>query len=365
MSEPQNNIKTSLSKILIRWYDQNKRDLPWRDTSDPYKIWISEVILQQTRVTQGIDYYYKFLAKFPDVISLAQEHEDEVLKIWQGLGYYSRARNMRFAAGQIMNEFNGKFPDNYFDMRKLKGVGEYTASAICSIAFNLPYPVVDGNVMRVLSRFFGIAVPVDTTDGYKQISFFAAEILDNKQAGLQNQALMEFGALKCVPVSPACNTCPINENCFAYQNNLVKLLPVKSKKIQLKHRFFNYLLIKLGNDIFINKRADEDIWKNLYEFPLIETDKLLSKEELAETDIFQNLIKGIGLVEIKDNIFSARHVLTHQIINARLFTVNISNKNIQLENFIQIKEYEIQSYPVSRLVEKLFEKNIKQKNPVK
>lgn len=218
-----------ITSVLIKWYHKNKRHLPWRDTQNPYLIWISEVILQQTRVIQGLDYYLRFIRKLPDIQSLATVSEDEVLKLWQGLGYYTRARNLHAAAKNIVHYFNGKFPDNYTDILKLKGIGKYTAAAVASFAFNEPVPVVDGNVCRVLSRLYAINYPADSAEGQKLIYSLAEKIIDKKNPGIFNQAIMEFGALQCVPQNPDCSKCPLNKKCLAYIYNNVSLFPVKKK----------------------------------------------------------------------------------------------------------------------------------------
>src|ERR1035437_3971325 len=230
-------------KILTLWYQQNKRDLPWRMNNDPYSVWVSEIILQQTRIDQGTAYYLRFIRRFPDIESLANSSEEEVLKMWQGLGYYSRARNMHHAARQIMTEFNGRFPDSYNIIRTLKGVGDYTAAAIASISFGSENVVIDGNVYRVLSRIFGIATPIDTTNGKKEFSILAHSLLDKQNPGIFNEALMEFGALQCVPRNPLCIQCPFQDRCVALKNNQIDQFPVKSKQPKQKNRYFNYLFI--------------------------------------------------------------------------------------------------------------------------
>ncbi|MFZ4583041.1 MAG: A/G-specific adenine glycosylase, partial [Paludibacter sp.] len=231
------------SKTLINWYEHNKRELPWRDISDPYRIWISEIILQQTRVNQGISYYLRFVDRFPDVKALATAHEDEVLKYWQGLGYYSRARNLHKTAQIIVEKHNGNFPNSYTEIVQLKGIGAYTAAAICSFAYNQPYGVVDGNVYRVLSRLFAIQTPIDSSQAKNEFSDLATNLLNNSNPGIHNQAIMEFGALQCVPVQPECNTCPFQKTCKAYELDLVDKLPIKASKTKVRERFFNYFFI--------------------------------------------------------------------------------------------------------------------------
>ena len=263
------------------WYHQNKRALPWRQTSDPYKIWISEIILQQTKVDQGVKYYYRFLERFPTIKKLAEANEDEVLKIWQGLGYYSRARNLHFTARYINNELNGKFPADFESILQLKGIGPYTAAAIASFAYNLPCPALDGNVYRVLSRYFGIGTPIDSAKGKKEFYRLATELIPASNPGLHNQAMMEFGALQCTP-KPDCSRCPVAETCFVFRNNMVSHLPVIEKKTKQRNRYFDYYLIEKGEFIYLEKRMGNDIWRNLYQFPLVETPDELTEQELIE-----------------------------------------------------------------------------------
>ena len=259
----------NFSRKLIDWYRENGRDLPWRRTKNPYLIWISEIILQQTRVVQGYDYYQRFVARFPDVFALAAADEDEVMKYWQGLGYYSRARNLHAAARRMAEA--GGFPVTYTGVRALKGVGEYTAAAICSFAYGMPYAVVDGNVYRVLSRWLGIDTPIDSAEGKKLFVRVADELLDRERPGLYNQAIMDFGALQCTPVAPDCLFCPLNDSCVARLKGIAGSLPVKQHKNKVTNRYFNYIYVRMGAYTFIHKRSGNDIWKNLYEPPLIET----------------------------------------------------------------------------------------------
>ncbi len=258
----------SFSKTLITWYLDNKRDLPWRKTKDPYHIWLSEIMLQQTRVAQGLPYFLAFTEAFPTVFDLAKADEEKVLKLWQGLGYYSRARNLHATAKYISEELSGNFPNNYKDLLKLKGIGEYTAAAIASFSFKECVPVVDGNVYRVLSRYFDIETDIASSGAKKEFTQLASELIDKKKPELFNQAIMEFGALQCVPKSPDCNSCPLDNSCLALAKNKVSQLPIKLKKQKITNRFFNYLLvIDNKNQAIINKRTQKGIWHNLYEFP--------------------------------------------------------------------------------------------------
>ena len=259
----------NFSKLLIDWYLSNQRELPWRKTKNPYHIWLSEIMLQQTRVAQGLPYYLRFTEEFPTVFDLAEASEEKVLKLWQGLGYYSRARNLHFTAKEIVKNHQGQFPSDYHQLLKLKGIGSYTAAAITSFAFNQPYAVVDGNVIRVLSRVFGIEIPYDSVTGKKRFQQLAQELLIKNKPGMYNQAIMEFGALQCKPKSPNCSICPMQDFCIAYQAMEVHAFPVRSKKIKVKERFLHFLMIQTDNGICIGKRKS-GIWNGLYEFPFFE-----------------------------------------------------------------------------------------------
>ena len=343
----------SFSKRLIYWYLQNKRELPWRETTNPYYIWMSEIILQQTKVNQGLPYYKKFIKTFPTIHDLAKAEEDVVLKLWQGLGYYSRARNLHFSAKHIVNQLNGKFPNTYKDLLKLKGVGDYTASAIASICFNESTAVVDGNVYRVLSRYFGIKTSINSTKGIKEFKQLAQELIDTKKPATFNQAIMEFGAIQCKPKNPDCNNCPLNNSCVALQKKLVKVLPVKDKKFTTKKRYFNYLvIISQKNKIVLKQRKLNDIWKGLYEFPLIETLKEIDLKHLLKENeyirITNNNKNDISLY----NTNSIVHKLSHQHIYCKFWIVNTEQKvaeNILLND--------LEEYPVPTLIHNFIEKN--------
>ncbi len=312
------------AKNLLDWHRTNHRPLPWKGEKDPYLIWLSEIILQQTRVEQGLPYFEKFKSKYPTVIHLADAPEDEVMKLWEGLGYYSRARNLHAAAKFIAHNLSGVFPNEYDGIRSLKGVGPYTAAAIASFAFGLPFAVVDGNVYRVLSRYFGIAEPVDTTAGKKRFAKLAQELLDEKQAGKYNQAIMDFGATQCTPALPACSKCPMQDECSAFQNNAVGKLPVKSKKLKRTQRFFNYLVINRDGCVFIKKRTGKDIWQNLYDFPLIETDSLVEEQGfILKHELWQRWM-GRSTVNIQRVSVPIKQDLTHQRIVARFWEMELS-----------------------------------------
>ncbi|MEO7120115.1 MAG: A/G-specific adenine glycosylase, partial [Ginsengibacter sp.] len=278
-------------ETLIKWNrNENKRQMPWKGEKDPYKIWISEIILQQTRVQQGLDYYNRFIKAWPDVKSLATAKEQEVYKMWEGLGYYSRCRNLIASAKYINEELNGKFPLKYEEILSLKGIGTYTAAAIASFAYNQPYAVVDGNVFRVLARFFGIQTAVDTSLGKKLFGNLATELLDKKNPAEYNQAIMDFGAVVCKPLQPLCLECPLQVECIAFKKNLTDKLPLKEKSIKRRERFFNYILIEQNNKLYVNQRSAKDIWQNLYEFILLETTTLMPEKNFLKLPEFTSLI---------------------------------------------------------------------------
>jgi A/G-specific adenine glycosylase len=345
------NDNKLISKTLINWYHTKKRDLPWRNITDPYKIWISEIILQQTRVNQGMNYYLRFIERFPTVIELAEASEDEVLKYWQGLGYYSRARNLHKAANQIKTNHGGVFPTQHAEVIKLAGIGEYTAAAICSFAYTQHYAVVDGNVYRVLSRIFGIETPIDSTSGKKEFAQIAQSLLSVNEPDTHNQAIMEFGALYCVPSSPDCVNCLLNDVCKAYKLSLVSQLPIKSQKTKVTHRFFNYFFIESNGNTFLQKRIAKDVWQNLYEFPLIETNHLADPAELVNNTDFQSLFNGIKEVKIIKTTNPMKHILSHRVIFARFFSLKISNENEVLKQFIKTPVTELDQFAISRLME--------------
>ena len=323
----ENQHQKRFTQHLLQWFATNHRPLPWKGEKDPYLIWLSEIILQQTRVEQGLPYFEKFKDKYPIVKDLANAPEDEVMKMWEGLGYYSRARNLHAAAKYIDRELSGVFPNNYEGIRGLKGVGPYTAAAIASFAFDLPYAVVDGNVYRVLARYFGIEDPIDTTTGKKRFAELAQELLDRKQPGNYNQAIMDFGATHCTPALPSCNRCPMQNDCLAFQKKLIDKLPIKLKKLQRRQRFFNYLIFNKGGQVYITKRTGKDIWQNLYEFPLIETDALVEESHfLQKQPTWQDWVGGINVVmeRVSEPL---KQELTHQRIIARFWEITISGES--------------------------------------
>lgn len=329
------------SNILVYWHLQNNRELPWRKSKNPYFIWLSEIMLQQTRVAQGLSYYLKFTDHFPTVFDLANADESTVLKMWQGLGYYSRARNLHFSAKQIANELNGVFPSTYKEIIKLKGIGDYTASAIASICFNEPTAVVDGNVYRVLSRYYGIYTPINSSAGIKEFKALAQSLIDTEQPGTFNQAIMDFGALHCKPQNPLCESCPLADSCIALDKKLTKELPVKDKKIKIKKRYFNFLVIKTAtNTTILDKRTGKGIWEGLYQFPLIEKDNTLTKEALMNTDEFNELLPNdtsITLFNEKQII----HKLSHQHLYTQFWIVETNNVPNATINWSAIEEYPV------------------------
>lgn len=339
-------------KLLI-WYEHNKRDLPWRKTRDPYTIWISEIILQQTRIGQGLAYYNRFISRFNNVQALASADEREVLKLWQGLGYYSRARNLHQAAREIMQKY-GAFPADYEAIRSLKGIGDYTAAAIASVSFNLPYAVVDGNVLRFFSRYFGVTDPVDNRSGKTAIRDLAQENLDISAPGIYNQAIMEFGALQCKAASPDCSICPFHKDCFAFTHGKIMELPLKSSKTKSRNRYFNYLVLvytdsSAGTTLYFRKREEDDIWKNLYDFPVVESSRALSVKKLAETPIWQKLVPKTTSSNIeRSKIY--RHILSHQVIIARFHVIHLNKR--PSGSLVPVGKDSLDEIPVPRLIEK-------------
>lgn len=344
-------MEKEFARLLIEWYHEHKRDLPWRNTNDPYLIWISEIILQQTRVAQGYAYYQRFIERFPDLESLAAAEENEVLKYWQGLGYYSRARNLHQAAISV----NGVFPVKYEDILKLKGIGTYTAAAICSFAYNQPHAVVDGNVYRVLSRFFGINEPIDSGKGKKIFASLAHDLLDKIQPALYNQAIMDFGALQCTPLSPDCTVCPFKNRCFAFNHNMVSSLPIKQNKTKTSERFFYYLLIRDNGNIYLNKRTENDIWKNLYELPLIESNTALAVDDFIRKQEFASIFKENSVVNVR-LLNKTKHVLSHRIIYADFYELEAQDIKMDfLSKYTRLNMADLELYPVSRLMHNFFE----------
>lgn len=344
----------SFSEKVLHWYSLNKRDLPWRNSPDPYKIWLSEIMLQQTRVAQGLPYYHKFVAAYPTVFNLADAEEEKVLKLWQGLGYYSRARNLHATAKKVAYDYNGQFPDTYKELVKLKGVGDYTASAIASFCFNKPEPVVDGNVYRVLARYFGIDLPINSSKGIKYFKELAIEVMNVENIKDYNQGIMEFGALQCAPKNPDCLSCPLNDGCVALTDNKVTQLPIKLNKTKVKKRYFNYLVpISVGTDgdyrTLLNKRLGKGIWQNLFEFPVLETENEVEIEEIRP-QVFS--ILGVKKLEEIYSFYNKTivHKLSHQHLYVKFWVVR--TKEEFKEGILMDK---VSTYPVPVLIANFLE----------
>ncbi len=341
-----------IQDTLINWFSSNRRDLPWRHDPTPYQVWLSEVILQQTRVNQGMEYYLRFIERWPTVTDLANASEEEVLKMWQGLGYYSRARNLHHCAQQVVTEYGAQFPADYEKLKRLKGIGDYTAAAIASIAFNLPHAVVDGNVYRVLSRLYDIDTPININEGQRLFAQLADDLLNREQPGLHNQALMEFGALHCTPKSPNCLLCPMQAQCLALEHQTVMQRPVKLQKVKVTTRYFNYLIIRTNDSVYLHKRSDNDIWKNLYDFPCIESEQAMSVEEVVATEKFKQLLDGEPFtIEKVSPIFT--HKLTHRTILAQFIEIKLEKKLLRIEtkDLFLVLVTDLGNFPIPRLID--------------
>ena len=353
---------TTIQSTLSEWFSDNKRDLPWRSQPTPYFVWISEIILQQTRVSQGYDYFMRFTEKWPTLKDLAQASEEEILKMWQGLGYYSRARNLHRCARQVVERHGGEFPADYEALRRLQGIGDYTAAAIASIAFGLPHAVVDGNVFRVLSRLFDIDTPINNNEGKKLFAQLTDELLDREHPGQHNQAMMEFGALHCLPKNPDCTNCPLQAHCLAFANGTVAQRPVKLDKLKVRTRYFNYLVFRIKNtkELYIHKRTAKDIWINLYDFPLIETTKAADINQLLQNDFFKQLIDGNGYT-IGRISRQFTHKLTHQTIIAQFIEIFLEKKLplYETKDILLTTETDLVKYPVPRLIDQYINLNLK------
>jgi A/G-specific adenine glycosylase len=338
-----------ISKKLIKWYNQNARDLPWRNSSDPYKIWLSEIILQQTRVAQGLPYYLKFVEAFPTVFDLAKAPEQKILKLWQGLGYYSRARNLHHAAKEVVKNHKGVFPNEFNELKKLKGVGDYTAAAIASFCFNKPHAVVDGNVYRVLARLFAIETPINSGEGKKVFAKLADELIDKKDPGTYNQAIMEFGARFCTPSSPDCGSCIFNDTCLSGPTGKAGSYPVKTSKTKVRTRYFEYFFLTNKKNTFIEKRIGKDIWKNLYQLPLIEFSENPSKQNVLkklEKEILGPFSKKFAVKKISE---SKKHQLSHQTILARFWQIELEKEPV-FDSYKQIPVKNIKKHPFPVLI---------------
>ena len=340
-------IKTFVS-ILIDWHRQIDRKLPWKESNDPYLIWVSEIILQQTRVAQGIPYYLRFISRFPTISSLANAREDDILKAWQGLGYYSRARNMHASAKRIVTEFNGDFPQKYEDILSLKGIGPYTAAAIASFAFDQQYGVVDGNVKRVLSRYFGIEDDLNTSQNKKKIELLVQQMLEFERASIFNQAIMDFGALTCIP-SPDCEICPLNNQCYAHKNQRVASIPFKPIKKPNRQRYFHYLIIENGNKVHIEKRSNGDIWTGLYQPKLIERN---SQTKMTVDEIEDHLELPVYGVEISEEY---KHKLSHQDLHIYFYHIEFPQNTEKLSSFNLVDKTNLRNFAFPKIIDSYLE----------
>lgn len=344
-----NNVKKSFTRNLLRWNrEQNNRKMPWKSEKDPYKIWLSEIILQQTRVDQGIRYYETFVKHFPTVHELAAAKQEKVFKLWEGLGYYQRCKNLLNTASIIVQEHDGKFPGTYDGLLRLKGIGPYTASAIASFAYNAPHAVLDGNVFRILSRVYGMHTPIDTTQGKKIYTALAQELLDKKNAAVYNQAIMDFGATVCRPRNPACATCPMRSFCEAYAHNIVHLLPEKEKKTAVKKRWFSYFVLEQDEHVFLFKRSGDDIWENLYEFFLVEAEGPVTPSAEAIKKMLLPLGKNTGakLISVSP-LYNQR--LTHRQIEAQFIHVRIKT-SVNVPGGIAVPWPQLKRYAFPRVI---------------
>lgn len=351
--------------LLGAWYDRNRRSLPWRETRDPYLIWLSEIILQQTRVVQGMDYYLRFARRYPTVQDLAAAPADEVMKLWEGLGYYSRARNLMAAARQVVEEWGGEFPRTAHDLGRLRGVGPYTAAAIASFAYDEPVAVVDGNVYRVLARLYDVDTPIDSTRGAKEFRALAEALLDRTHPARHNQAMMEFGALHCTPTSPRCTECPLADFCQAYAAGTVELRPVKQQRVKVRTRFLHYIIIEHDGKFLVHRREEGDIWAGLYEFVLVEREQPTPVEQLLD-ELFTSLARTT-ITRVTPLLLQERHRLTHQLLVADFYLVHtsraltVSDLTIKDDGYFSVSAENWLNLAVPKLIlkvnPKLFDKN--------
>jgi A/G-specific adenine glycosylase len=341
-------LPTDFSRQLLLWHSySNDRKMPWKGEKDPYKIWLSEIILQQTKVEQGLIYYERFVAKYPTVLLLAKAKDEAVMKLWEGLGYYSRCRNLLVAARFIAKDLKGVFPNNYESIQKLKGVGPYTAAAIASFGFNLPHAVVDGNVFRLLARVFGIHTPIDSTEGKKQFNELAQQLLDKRQAGLYNQAIMDFGATVCKPAAPLCAACIFQKKCVAFAANLAAILPVKSKKLKVKKRWFYYLVLRYKDTVAIQPRTSKDIWQGLYEFPMVEASKATDSKKITAIARKNKLLPSSSNYKIEAISPVYKQTLSHQLIEGSFIEISLIEKTLLPANskWVPIKTIRKYAFP--------------------
>ncbi len=337
-----------IASDLLHWYSIHKRDLPWRNTRDPYAIWLSEIILQQTRVEQGRPYFERFISAFPHVEDLAEAPEDQVLKLWQGLGYYSRARNLHKAAKMVVAQFKGEFPNSYSELLKLSGVGNYTAAAIASFAFDEAVAVVDGNVYRFLSRVFALDTPVPSNKAYQTFKTIAEELMPSGQAAQFNQALMEIGALICTPKQTQCASCPVSQHCLALKQNRIADFPVKATKTKVKTIYLHFLHFRIKNNLYIQKRDTSSIWKGLYQLPLLESD---AERSISEMQAYLETSYSVNATSLKKPL-AIQHLLSHRKIEARIWQIDLEKPLGDLKNGIfEIAEADWEKFPVPRLLD--------------
>ena len=339
-------MSNPFSRYLLSWYQQNKRDLPWRHTTDPYKVWLSEIILQQTRVAQGMPYYEKFVANFPTVFDLAAADEQQVLRLWQGLGYYSRARNLHSCAKMVVEEYGGEFPETAAELQKLKGIGEYTAAAIASFCFKEAAPVLDGNVFRVVARYFGLDHNIADAKSKKAFYEVLHEVIDREHPDQFNQAIMEFGALHCTPAKPMCMYCDLREDCYAAQHQKQQELPVKIKKLKIRKRNFQYLVFISGDQVFMKERGAKDIWQGLHDFYLLEADQFDPKAHFNQTQL--------AAASLQHESAPYKHILTHQRIEAQFFVISIHDESAfgpMLEGMQSYRFEELTDIPKPKLID--------------
>lgn len=349
-------MKADFTIKLMKWNQAlNRRSMPWKNEKDPYRIWLSEIILQQTRVEQGWAYYERFIHDFPTVSDLAKAPEKKVFKLWEGLGYYSRCRNLIETAKRIASEYKGRFPSDYNAIAGLKGIGPYTAAAISSFAFNLPYPVLDGNVHRVLARYFGITTSIENASGRKFYDLLATALIDKRKPGIYNQAIMDFGAVTCKPMNPGCSTCPLAKDCMAFQNNWVSILPLKKKRTEKKSRWFLYFLVETeDHQVYIRRRKGKDIWKDLYEFPLFESEIPMPENQEFFSGRVKKLLGRQSFSEMKiSKVY--KQELTHQTIHARFSSLRIGKPSSNMSGFLLVSRKRIYSYPLPRLLNAFLE----------
>jgi len=358
--EEKSDQKGQFSGVLLQWNKRkNNRQMPWKGEKDPYKIWLSEIILQQTRVEQGLAYYHRFIETFPAIDQLAKAPDSKVFKLWEGLGYYTRCKNLIATSRYISKELKGKFPSTYETIKELKGIGPYTAAAISSFAFNLPHAVVDGNVFRVLSRVFGIDKPIDSTEGKKYFTQLANDILDKKQPGIYNQAIMDFGAIVCKPVAPLCTTCVFNKTCFAFLHNKINELPVKEKKISIKKRWFYYLVIEHENKTAIRQRISKDIWQQLYDFPVVETNKEQeSKAILMQAEKLNWLQKKNYEIMAVSPLFKQQ--LSHQLIAGKFIKVKVKKRLDMKEDVSWVTTRELKKFAFPKFINQYLKTDIEE-----